>query len=287
MHSHNRASIGHQIKYALRRPQRIPGHVRRLGRNTWLRLSTRDHVDYYRAVMKSDVSRGPERAAGSKSHGRWLALGQMQFDYLARHGLKPEHRMLDIGCGNLRAGRLFIDYLDTGNYYGVDISPDLLMAAQKTLVDHGLRDKLPHLMPVKDLRFAALPDEMFDVVHAHSVFSHFPINVIEECFQHIGRIMKPGGWFDFTFDRTEGKEHQVLREDFYYRTETLMALADKHGLRGTFMDDWERLRHRQSKIRITLLDAEPAAERVTVVRPQHEQHEQRHTVADRVMQDLR
>ena len=80
--------------------------------------------------------------------------------------------------------------------------------------------------------------------------------------------MKPGRWFDFTFDRTEGKEHQVLREDFYYRTETLMALADKHGLRGTFMDDWERLRHRQSKIRITLLDAGPATERVTVVRPQ-------------------
>src|ERR1700754_2300552 len=132
MHIHNRASIGHQIKYALRRPQRTPGPVRRLGRDTWRRLSRRDHVDYYRAVMKSDGSRGPERAAGSKSHGRWLALGQMQVDYLERHGLKPEHRMLDIGCGNLRAGRLFIDSLDTGNYYGVDISPDLLMAAQKT-----------------------------------------------------------------------------------------------------------------------------------------------------------
>ena len=111
--------------------------------------------------------------------------------------------------------------------------------------------------------------------------------MIEECFQHIGRIMKPGGWFDFTFDRTEGKEHQVLREDFYYRTETLMALADRHGLARTFMDDWERLRHRQSKIRITLLDAEPVGERVTVVRPQNEQHEQRYTMADRVMQDLR
>ena len=33
------------------------------------------------------------------------------------------------------------------------------------------------------------------------------------------------GFFDFTFDRTEGTEHQVLREDFYYRTETLLDLA--------------------------------------------------------------
>ena len=38
--------------------------------------------------------------------------------------------MLEIGCGNLRAGRLFIDYLDAGNYYGIDISPDILLAAR-------------------------------------------------------------------------------------------------------------------------------------------------------------
>jgi hypothetical protein len=56
--------------------------------------------------------------------------------------------------------------------------------------------------------------------------------------------------FDFTFDRTEGAEHQVLREDFYYRTETLIALADRHGLDAQFMTDWEG-QHPQSKIRVT------------------------------------
>src|SRR5690606_7446142 len=164
----------------------------------------RDHISYYRAVMRSDTARNPEAAVGSKSHERWLALGQMQFDYLVKHGLRPEMRMLEIGCGNLRAGRLFIDYLHTGGYYGIDISPDILMSAQEVLVRYGLQDKLPHLTPVKDLRFAFLPDEYFDVVHAHSVFSHSPLHVIEECFAHVGRVMKPEGWFDFTFDRTEG-----------------------------------------------------------------------------------
>jgi hypothetical protein len=46
------------------------------------------------------------------------------------------------------------------------------------------------------------------------VFSHSPLAVIEECFAHVGRVLRPAGWFDFTFDRTEGKEHHVLREDF-------------------------------------------------------------------------
>ena len=92
-----------------------------------------DHVSYYRAVMKSDTARSREGAVGSNTHESWLKIGQMQFDYLVEHGLKPGDRMLEIGCGNLRAGRLFIDYLDAGNYYGMDISPDILLAAQQTL----------------------------------------------------------------------------------------------------------------------------------------------------------
>ncbi|MER7504520.1 class I SAM-dependent methyltransferase [Nonomuraea pusilla] len=246
-----RSSLAHQITYALKHPGRIAPHLRRLARDTWLRLRTDDHVSYYRAVMRHDTARDPGGAVGSHNQRRWLAMGRMQFDYLVEHGLKPECRMLEIGCGNLRAGHLFIGYLHTGNYYGVDISPDILLAAQDTLAEHGLQDKLPHLTPVRDLKFAFLPDEHFDVVHAHSVFSHSPLEVIEECFAHVGRVMKPSGWFDFTFDRTEGKEHHVLREDFYYRTETLVALAARYGLKATFMEDWERSPHKQSKIRVT------------------------------------
>lgn len=89
------------------------------------------------------------------------------------------------------------------------------------------------------------------MVHAHSVFSHSPISVIDECLAHVGRVLAPGGRFDFTFDRTEGAEHQVLREDFYYRTQTLVDLAAGHGLKARFMDDWETLGHGQSKIRVT------------------------------------
>ena len=174
----------------------------------------------------------------------WLQLGQLQFDYLSSHGLKPGMRMLEVGCGNLRAGRLFIDYLDAGNYYGTDISPDILLAAQRTIGEYGLQRKLPYLTLVDDLRLQFLPDGHFDVVHAHSVFSHSPLSVIEECLAHVGRIMAPGGFFDFTFDRTDGTEHQVLREDFYYRTETLIALAERYGLSAEYMADWEADRAR-------------------------------------------
>jgi SAM-dependent methyltransferase len=247
----DRSRLGFKIRYAATHPGHIVPYTRRRARDAFLWLGTRDHVSYYRAVMASDAARSREGAVGSKTHDSWLKIGQMQFDYLLGHGLKPDMRMLEIGCGNLRAGRLFIDYLDSGNYYGIDISPEILLAAQDTVAEYGLQAKLPHLTMVRDLRFAFLPDGQFDVIHAHSVFSHSPIEVIDECLAHVGRVMAPGGFFDFTFDRTEGPEHQVLREDFYYRTETLTALAASHGLRAAFMADWEELPHEQSKMRIT------------------------------------
>jgi SAM-dependent methyltransferase len=246
-----RTSPIHQARYALAHPDRISAHIRRLARDTWLRVTNPGHVAYYRAVMRADTAKSAEAAVGSKSHESWLRLGLLQFDYLVGHGLKPGDRLLEIGCGSLRAGWRFIDYLDAGGYYGIDISPDILLAAHRTLVEHDLQAKLPHLTLVDDLTFASLPEAYFTVVHAHSVFSHSPLHVIDQCLEHVGRILAPDGWFDFTFDRTDGDEHHVLWEDFYYRTETLVSLAGKHGLDARFMDDWEALPHKQSKIRVS------------------------------------
>jgi SAM-dependent methyltransferase len=247
----DRSRIAYKIAYARRHPDRILPYARRRARDTWLRLRAGDHASYYREVMRSDVARSHEAAVGGRTHAWWLKIGQMQFDYLVAHGLKPGDRVLEIGCGDLRAGRLFIDYLDTGNYYGIDISPDVLLAAQNTLSQAGLQPKLPHLTLVRDLTFAFLPAGHFTVVHAHSVFSHSPVSVIGECLAHVGRVMAPGAFFDFTFDRTDGKEHHVLHEDFYYRTQTLIDLAARHRLAARFMTDWEKLPHTQSKIRVT------------------------------------
>ena len=102
MHPNDRSRLTFMIRYAARHPQRIVPHGRRLARDAVLRLKNRDHVSYYRAVMKSDAARSDEGAVGSHTHESWLKIGQMQFDYLVSHGLKPGMRMLEIGCGNLR-----------------------------------------------------------------------------------------------------------------------------------------------------------------------------------------
>lgn len=244
-----RYRLGYRIRYALRNRDRVVPYLKRASRNLWLRLRYRDHTRFYREVVGRTAATDPDLAIGSASRDRWLALGQLQFDYLVDHGLEPHHRMLEIGCGNLRAGWRFIDHLEPGNYYGIDASPDILLAAQRTLVAQGLQDKLPYLVPVDDLTFAFLPTARFDVVHAHSVFSHTPIEIIEECFAHVGRVMAPDGFFDLTFNATSGREHHVVREDFYYRPETLIALAERHGFDAEVMEDWSPL-HKHEKLRL-------------------------------------
>jgi hypothetical protein len=53
-------------------------------------------------------------------------MGAYQFEYLLRLGLRERDSLLDIGCGSLRGGRLFIPYLLPGRYHGIDRDVSLI-----------------------------------------------------------------------------------------------------------------------------------------------------------------
>ena len=40
--------------------------------------------------------------------GLWEEMRRLQFDFLANQGLKPDHKLLDIGCGSMRGGVHFV-----------------------------------------------------------------------------------------------------------------------------------------------------------------------------------
>ncbi len=69
----------------------------------------------------------------------WSELAQYQFNILTSHGLKPEHTLLDIGCGPLTVGMKLIPYLNrSGNYVGVDLRPQPLIEAYRLIAKHSL-----------------------------------------------------------------------------------------------------------------------------------------------------
>jgi SAM-dependent methyltransferase len=244
----NRNTIGHKASRALHRPLLVVPYLRRRWRNHRIRRRTRGHVDFYRAVMADDVARGSARAAvGTPTEERWLAIGSKQFEFLVSHGLQPHHRLLEIGCGNLRAGWRFIEYLEPGGYTGVDISPEILLAAQQTVVEYALAERRPSLALVGGTSLEFLPADWFDVAHAHSVFSHSPLDVVEAYLGEVHRVLRPGGFFDFTYNESDGEVWEVLGEDFYFPRELLLRAGEAAGFEAHHCDDWH---YRQEKIRL-------------------------------------
>jgi hypothetical protein len=50
----------------------------------------------------------------------WDLVAARQVTLLLVAGLRDTHRLVDIGCGSLRAGRMLLPYLRPGRYFGVE-----------------------------------------------------------------------------------------------------------------------------------------------------------------------
>jgi SAM-dependent methyltransferase len=237
-----------QIQKAFRHPDRVFPFVKRVLRDRKFKSRGSNFLNYYAQVVDDDAVRvSPNRAIGSFTQEHWIEIGKMQFDYLVSHGLQPSHRFLDIGCGNLRLGSQLIPYLDCQLYTGIDISARIVTAALDTVRSHELQAKLPYIFLVSETNYSFFPKNHFDVAHAHSVFSHLPIDEIEKVLRETWRVLKPGGWFDFTF-RNREKPSNYLEEDFDYPCSTMLDLARRCGFSVRTMDDWI---YSQDKIRAT------------------------------------
>ncbi|MFD1808433.1 hypothetical protein ACFSHQ_10805 [Gemmobacter lanyuensis] len=73
---------------------------------------------------------------------------------LLAEGLRPCHRLLDIGCGPLRTGCRAVPYLNPGNYWGTDLSRDLILKGYADELTEGDRARLPRAQLVGDADFS-------------------------------------------------------------------------------------------------------------------------------------
>jgi SAM-dependent methyltransferase len=129
--------------------------------------------------------------------GMWDEIGQMQFEYVRDHGLSREMQFLDVGCGCLRGGLHFVNYLEAGHYHGIDLCQDLLNAGYETeLSKAGLQQKLPREnLHCTDEFDATGFGHSFDMALALSVFTHLPVDHLKLCLARLADVIKPGGRF--------------------------------------------------------------------------------------------
>jgi len=129
----------------------------------------------------------------------WDDVGSNQFEYLKKEGLQPGHSLLDLPCGSFRAGRHFIDYLETGHYFGVDMGVvGIERGIQYVLEPLGLMEKRP---TIHVGRLTAEPNDLslftgftrFDYIWMHALFDHIPNEIIHRALQDMSSILVPGG----------------------------------------------------------------------------------------------
>jgi cyclopropane fatty-acyl-phospholipid synthase-like methyltransferase len=215
-------------------------------------ISGVNNYDYQ--LSQEEISRKAHRG---KVGGFWEKLGQLQLDFMVEQGLRPDHRLLDIGCGCLRGGVKFIPYLDKSNYYGIDINESLLEAA-KFEIDLGqLADKNPNLLLNNAFEFDKFATK-FDFMISISLFTHLPMNIILRCLKRVAENLTVEGKYYSTFfisDKTLALEPVVHepgnitthydRDPFHYAFEDISAMAKQCGLSATLLGEWNHPRAQQ------------------------------------------
>lgn len=132
----------------------------------------------------------------AKFHYRWDEYAQWQIDGLIEIGMKPNHKLLDIGCGPLRLGTHAIDYLEDGNFYGIDANPAYLELAPIIYKESGLTKKY-HIILDSEFNFTKLGSG-FDFAIAQSVFTHLSSHQIIHCLKNLKGVMNKDGTLLFT-----------------------------------------------------------------------------------------
>ena len=120
----------------------------------------------------------------------WDKRGQFQLYFLKRMGLLPSQKLLDIGCGPIRAGVFFIEYLNKSNYCGVEYNKDFIVAAKQIINNKKLNDKNPTVNVIENFNFNdAGVGKDFDYGIAFSVLNHCNKSQRHAFFNNISHIL--------------------------------------------------------------------------------------------------
>jgi SAM-dependent methyltransferase len=199
--------------------------------------------------------------------GRWTAMGRLQRDFLLAQGLAPEHRFLDVGCGSLRAGRMLVDHLEPGHYYGIDVNHALLEAGYRDELDPQQRARLPEANLRATDRFDCDFGTTFDMAIAQSLFSHLSLNMMRLCLYRVAGVMRPGGRFFVTFfEQRPGfpldgmnrrKRLYTERNNYWYYRADMKWVASRSPWSFRYIGDWDHP-NGQRMVEYTRLDREVA-----------------------------
>ena len=178
-------------------------------------------------------------------------MGAMQFCNLFLLGMRHFHNLLDFGCGNLRLGRLAIQYLDKNNYCGIEPVKELVTEAIKNAhLNELCKAKNPRFHFSEDCDMAIFGAE-FDFIIAQSVFTHMSINQIDRSLRAASKVMHRKSLFlaNYSPAKDDYRGGTWTQKITKYKPETINKFVTKNKLVATevhlihtHLQDWLLIR---------------------------------------------
>jgi cyclopropane fatty-acyl-phospholipid synthase-like methyltransferase len=159
-------------------------------------------------------------------------MGATQFRLACALGLREDHYLLDFGCGSLRAGRLFIPYLLTDRYCGVE--PNAWLVKQAVVGELGGEDIINIKRPRFDHNDAFRVDMFgasFNFIVAQSIFSHCGWDLIATALNNFRAALDRDGLIMATFaPNTKQPEYSdggwIYPQCVAYSEDTILGFAE-------------------------------------------------------------
>ncbi len=147
--------------------------------------------------------------------------GRLQISTLIREGLNPDAKLLDVGCGCLRAGYWLVRFLDPECYFGIEPNQQMLEAGiRNCLTPQLVLEKKPCFDTNDRFDFSVFGIK-FKVVLARSIWTHASKLQIETMLDSFVANCSRGAFFltsfipaklwgrgDYRGDKWIGRSHQ-------------------------------------------------------------------------------
>jgi SAM-dependent methyltransferase len=165
--------------------------------------------------------------------------------YFKEHGgLKPDHRVLEVGCGIGRMAIPLTKYLsESGSYDGFDVIPHAITWCSDKITPRypNFRFQLADIwnrvhnpngrLKAADFRFP-YDDGAFDFIFLSSVFEHMLPRDVNHYFSEISRVLRPGGrclitWFLLNNESKHLIERGKSRKQFAYPIGSCLTIDPK------------------------------------------------------------
>ena len=137
--------------------------------------------------------------------------GADDWAHIRAMGVRPDHRVVDYGCGSLRVGQHAIRELDRGCYRGLDVTDDFFAPAARLLDARLVADKQPVVSVISPSSLAETRLWKPDVIFSNAVVQHVPPAELRSYFQSLISLVAADSMALVIFvDGPDGERYQGM-----------------------------------------------------------------------------